>query len=106
MAKLKLNLLKIVSYYYGHFDTAYETTVKFDGKKTGDASDPDSKYVHLNQLEYGANFIVSMQLKMGLFIRLNYNLGLNNFNSNENIKMTSHYFSIGGGFSFKGQQKK
>ena len=51
-------------------DVNRTATVKFDGKKSDDITDPKDNDLHLKRFDAGANIIAGYQLGMGVFLSL------------------------------------
>lgn len=72
-----------------------EVDVKFDGDD--DADDEDA---HFKRFEFGANAIAGYRFANGLFVQANYNHGISNINTNDDVKARNRYFGFGIGWFF------
>ncbi|MFT3908565.1 MAG: porin family protein [Ferruginibacter sp.] len=79
--------------------------VKFDGKKDSELSSDDVD-THLKRVDVGANIIGGLQLPMGLFAKVGFQLGLIDLNPNDNSKYKNRGVSLCVGYMFGGGDKK
>lgn len=75
-------------------------------KSGGDSEDIEfgSGVDELKPLDLGGNFLAGYELSNGLFLSLNYNLGLSNISNSEEGKIHNNYFGIRLGFLFGGNK--
>ncbi len=75
-------------------------------KSGGDSEDIEfgSGDDEIKPLDLGGNFLAGYELSNGLFLSLNYNLGLSNISNSEDGKINNNYFGIRLGFLFGGNK--